>query len=196
MSTSTSTSAATRTVDGVELPVAGTWAIDPSHSTVGFVVRHLMVGRTRGRFGAFDGVVTVAEDPTASSVEVTIDAASIDTRDETRDGHLRSPDFFDVERHPSLTFESTGVVPVGAGRWSVTGTLTIRGEARPVTLDVEYEGTEVDPWGNQRAAFTARTEVDREAWGLTWNQALETGGVLVGKKARIELEVEAVLQQG
>lgn len=184
----------TRDLEGTTIPAAGTFTIDASHSSVGFVARHLMVAKTRGRFGAFEGTVVIADRPEDSSVEVTIDASSIDTRDETRDAHLRAPDFFDVEQFPQLTFRSTAVRHVGGERWSVDGDLTIRGVAKPVTLDLVLEGVVGDPWGNQRAIFSAQTEVDREAWGLTWNQALEGGGVLVGKKIRIEIEAEAVRQ--
>ena len=176
---------------GVILPEAGTWDIDPSHSTVGCSVKHLGIARTRGRFGSFSGTVEVAERPEASRVDVAIEAASVDTRDETRDEHLRSDDFFAVAEHPELRFVSTGVQGSGE-RWTLDGDLTIRGVTRPVSLDVTYEGGATDPWGGTRAGFTARTEVDREAWGLTWNAALETGGLLVGKKVAIELEVELV----
>ena len=183
-----------RTIDGQEIPAAGAYSLDVSHSSVGFSVRHLMVGKTRGRFAAFTGTVVVAEDPLASSVEVEIDAASIDTRDEQRDGHLRSPDFFDVENHPTLSYRSTRVTPAGQGRWNVDGELTIRGVTRNVPLEVTYEGSVTDPWGNPRAGFSAKAELDREAFGLTWNQVLETGGVLVGKKVTIEIEAEGVRQ--
>ena len=125
---------------------------------------------------------------------MTIQAASIDTRDEGRDGHLRSPDFFDVEQHPTLTYRSTGVAPAGKGRWNVEGELTVKGVTRPVPLEVTFEGAARDPWGGERIGFTASAELDREAFGLTWNQALETGGVLVGKTVKIEIEAEAVRQ--
>ncbi|HEY8524798.1 MAG TPA: YceI family protein [Acidimicrobiales bacterium] len=184
--------ALTRTVDGLEVPTPGTFELDPAHSHVGFSVRHMMVSRVRGRFASFSGVVTVADDPAASSVEVTIDVASIDTRDETRDNHLRSPDFFDAEKYPTITYRSRGVTVTGPGRFTVQGDLTVRDVTRPVDLDVTYEGVAKDPWGNQRFGITATTEIDREDFGLTWNQPLETGGVLVGKSARIEIEAEAV----
>jgi len=185
------------TIDGARstgqsgLPAPGEWQIDPSHSSVEFVVRHLVVGKSRGRFADFSGKIQVAEVPEQSSVEVVIQAASIDTRDERRDGHLRSADFFEVDSYPTIEFRSTAVEPHG-DTWKVTGDLTIKGRPRPVVLDVELGGLVTDPWGNSRAAFSASTEVDREDWGLTWNQALEGGGLLVGKKARIELEIEAV----
>lgn len=186
------TQTATRTVGGIELPVPGTYHLDASHTYVGFSVRHLAVSKLRGRFTSLDGVVTVADDPLASSVEATIDLASVDTRDEQRDEHLRSVDFFDVERHPSMDYRSTGLTPAGDGRYVLEGELTIGGVSRPVSLDLAYEGALVDPWGNQRFGFSARGEINREDFGLTWNQMLETGGVLVGKKVTIEIEGEAV----
>jgi polyisoprenoid-binding protein YceI len=183
-----------RTIDGVEIPAAGTWAIDPSHTHAGFSVRHLMVSKVRGRFAAVSGTVTIAEDPLDSHVEVAIDTASIDTRDEQRDAHLRSPDFFDVENYPTMTYRSTAVRPSGKGRWLVEGDLTLHGVTRPVPLEVAFEGAGSDPWGGVRAGFSARAEIDREDFNLTWNQVLETGGIAVGKKVAIELEVETVLQ--
>jgi polyisoprenoid-binding protein YceI len=190
----TETTPVTRTVDGTVVPAAGAYALDPAHSHVGMSVRHMMVSRTKGRFADVSGTVHIAEEPLESFVEVEIQAASIDTRDETRDGHLRSPDFFDVEEHPTIGYRSTKVTPAGRGRWTVDGDLTVRGVTRPVALDVAFEGGAKDPWGGDRIGFTARGELDREAFGLTWNQALETGGVLVGKQVRIEVEAEAVRQ--
>ena len=186
------TTNATRTVDGVDLPAAGTWEIDGSHSAAAFSVKHLMVSKVRGRFGSVQGAITIADEPTASSVAVTIDAASIDTNDAGRDEHLRSADFFDVEQFPVLTYRSTAVRHVKGSRWEVEGDLTIRGVTRPVVLDTELLGATVDPWGNERVGFFATTEVNREDFGLTWNQVLETGGLLVGKNVKIQLEVEAV----
>jgi polyisoprenoid-binding protein YceI len=184
----------TRTVDGVQLPEAGRWEIDRSHSSVEFVVRHLMVSKVRGRFGEFSGALVIGDAPEQSAVDVVIDAAGIDTGDSTRDEHLRSPDFLDVAAHPLLAFRSTGVRRAG-GRWAVDGELTVKGVTRPVALDVEFEGAATSPWGQQVASFTASTEIDRDDFGLTWNQALEAGGVLVGRKVRIELSVEAILQR-
>jgi polyisoprenoid-binding protein YceI len=183
---------ATRVVDGLEVPAPGAFELDPSHSHVGFSVRHMMVSKVRGRFTSFTGAVTVADDPTVSRVDVTIDVASIDTRDEQRDGHLRSPDFFDAEQFPTITYRSTSVTAKGGGEFAVHGDLTVRGVTRPIELDVTYEGVAKDPWGNQRFGLSATTEIDREDFGLTWNQALETGGVLVGKTVKIEIEAEAV----
>lgn len=191
MSTAT---AATRTFEGVEVPTPGTFAIDASHTNVGFVVRHLMAAKVRGFFTAFEGNVTIAEEPLASSVEVTIQADSFDSRDAGRDEHVRSADFLDVENHPTLTYRSTGV-RIEDGDWKVDGELTIRGTTKPVTLDLDIDGVVQDPWGNQRLAFTAETEINREDFGLTWNQALETGGVMVSKKVKIQIEGEAVRQE-
>lgn len=186
------TQTATRTIDGVEAPRAGTWTIDAAHSSVEVIARHLMLAKVRGRFGSFAGEIVVGDTPEDSGVEVTIDAASIDTGEPKRDEHLRSPDFLDVENHPTLTFRSTEVRRTGERTLEVDGDLTIRGVVRPVTLDVEYLGVTQDPWGNTRAAFSATTEIDREEFGITWNQALETGGVMVGRKLKVELEVSAV----
>lgn len=183
---------ATRSFAGVEIPVEGTYQLDPTHTSVGFVAKHLMVTKVRGRFTEVEGSVTVADDPLASSVDVTMQSASIDTRTEDRDAHLRSPEFLDVEQFPTLSFHSTAVRHAGGNEFEVDGDLTIKGVSRPVTLAMELDGVVGDPWGGQRLAFTASTEIDREDWGLTWNVALETGGVLVSKKIKIEIEGQAV----
>lgn len=193
-------STTTQNLRATHLPATGTWNIDASHSEVGFSVRHLGISKTRGRFGAFTGTLDVnAEDPSKSSVEVEIDAASIDTKDAGRDEHLRGEDFFAAEQFPTVSFRSTAVRGADgeAGgsdmkRWVVEGELTIRGVTRPVVLETELVGLERDPWGNDRVGFAATTEVNREEFGLTWNAALETGGVLVGKNVKIHLDVEAV----
>jgi polyisoprenoid-binding protein YceI len=182
----------TRKVDGRAVPAAGTYTIDPTHSSVEAVARHLMVTKVRGRFAQFAGTVEIAGDPTESRVDAEIQAASIDTNEPQRDEHLRSPDFLDVDRFPTLRFASTAVRPAGKARWLVDGDLTIRDVTRPVTLYVEFLGGGTDPYGNEKVAFSATTELDREAFGMTWNQALETGGVLVGKTLQVELEVQAV----
>ena len=187
-----STITAVREHNGHAIPEPGTYALDPSHTTVEFVGRHLMITKVRGRFDEFSGEVRIADVPEESSVDVTIAAASVNSSEARRDEHLRSADFLDVEAHPTISFRSTGVAPGKNGRWKVTGDLTVRGVSHPVVLDVEFDGATTDPWGGQRLGFSASTEVDREDWGLTWNQALEAGGVLVGKKVRIELNVEAV----
>ena len=170
----------------MEIPAAGTYAIDRSQSSVEFVGRHLMITKVRGRFTDFDGEIEIAEPPEGSSVVASIATASVHTADDMRDGHLRGPDFLDAEQYPTITFRSTGVEPGARGSWKVHGDLTVRHVSRPVVLDVEFDGTR-----GERIAFRASTEVDREHWGLTWNPALETGGLLVGKRVRIELRVEA-----
>jgi polyisoprenoid-binding protein YceI len=190
----TTVSPATRTHDGVDLPLPGTYAIDVSHTSVGFVARHLMVSKTRGQLPVLSGTITIGDDPADSSVEVSIDAAGVETGDEKRDGHLRSADFFDVEQHPTIAYRSTRVTPQSSGHYDVEGDLTVRGVTKPVRLQVTFEGAVTDPWGNVRGGFAASAEIDREDFGLTWNQVLEGGGVLVGKKITIEIEAEAVLQ--
>jgi polyisoprenoid-binding protein YceI len=184
---------AVRTIDGLQAPAPGTYPIDASHSVVEFVVRHLGLAKVRGRFNEFEGTIVVADDIADSRVDVSIRAATIDTRDEGRDTHLRSADFLDAEQHTTLEFHSTAVRQQG-GSWIVDGDLTVAGQTRPVTLDVEFEGTATDPWGNDRVGFSATTKINREDFGLTWNQALETGGWLVGKEIKIELSVEGVKQ--
>jgi polyisoprenoid-binding protein YceI len=175
-------------------PAAGTYAIDASHTHVGFKARHLVVAKVRGSFSDVAGSVVVAEDPLASSVEVTVGLASVETGDEGRDGHLRSADFFDVDNNPTMTFRSTGVRRVSDDRYEVDGELTVRGITRPLTLHTTFEGTATDPWGGERAIFSATGKVNREEFGLTWNQALETGGVLVGKDVDLDIEAEVVKQ--
>ncbi len=184
----------TRDYQGVQVPETGTYTLDKGHTTIEFVGRHLMITKVRGRFTDFDGQIVIGESPEQSSVEVTIQTASVDSSDEKRDGHLRSPDFLDVENYPTITFRSTKVDLNPDGTAKVTGDLTVKDVTRPVTLDVEFDGAQADPWGGQRLGFSAHTEIDREDWGLTWNVALETGGVLVGKKIRLEFNVEAVKQ--
>ena len=185
------TAESVRTVDGRPVPAAGSWTVDAAHSTVEFVARHLMVTKVRGRFSDYDAVIDIAEDPAASGVNVTIQTASISTGDAARDGHLTSTDFFDAETYPTITFASTRVTPAGESAWKVDGNLTVRDTTKPVVLDVEFGGIAQDPWGNDKAFFSASTEVDREDWGLTWNQPMANGGVLVGKKIKIELEIQA-----
>jgi len=192
--TSTPANPAVRTVDGAEVPAAGTYALDASHSEVGFAVRHLMVSKVRGRFSDVAGTIEIGEKPYDSSVSVSIGTASIDTRDEQRDGHLRSGDFFDAEAWPTMTYQSRSVREAGKGRYVVEGDLTIKGVTRSVPLELTFEGGATDPWGGLRIGFSARAELDREEFGLSWNQALETGGVVVGKKVTIEIEAEAIKQ--
>jgi len=185
---------ADRVIEGIALPEPGDWQLDPVHTSVEFVARHLMVSKVRGRLTNASGTIHVAESPAESSVEVDIDAASVETGDAKRDEHLRSPDFFDVERYPKITFRSTRLEGESPGRFLVHGDLTVHGVTRPVTLEAEYHGWTSSPLGDRRAGFSATTEVDREDFGLTWNVAIEAGGVLVGKKARLEFEIEAVKQ--
>lgn len=167
-----------------------TWNIDPAHTQAEFSVKHLMIATVRGHFGNVSGTVAIQnDDPTTAKVDVSIDAKSLDTRDEKRDAHLRSPDFFDVEKHPTIGFRSTQVERAGGG-FRLTGDLTIAGVTRPVTLDVEDEGRARDPWGNEKAAFSATTKIKRSEFGLMWNVALEAGGVLVGDDIKITIEAQ------
>ncbi len=180
-------------ITATDLPV-GTWEIDPVHSSAEFSVRHMMVSKVKGRFTKLSGTITVAEDPLASSVEATIDATSVDTHDPTRDNHLRSADFLDVESYPTITFASTEV-RAGSGGHQVVGDLTIRGVTRSVTLDLEHNGTGPDPYGGVRTGFSATTEINRKDFGLVWGAAIEgTGGAVVGDKVSIALEIEAILK--
>jgi polyisoprenoid-binding protein YceI len=183
-----------RTVDGVEYPAVGTYAIDVSHTRLGFAVRHMAVSKVRGNFTDFSGTLELAENPVDSKISVTIQAASVDTHDENRDNHLRTNDFFDVENNPVWTFTSTAIRPRSASEWDVDGDLTIRGVTRQVTLDATLEGVVQDPYGNHRVGFSATTSIIRDDFGVSFNAALETGGVVVGKKVDIDLEVEATLQ--
>ncbi len=190
----TQVEATTRIIEGVEYPPAGTYVLDPAHTRLGFAVRHMAVSKVRGGLNAFEGSLVIGEDPLDSKVEVSIDATSVDTRDEARDNHLRSNDFFDVENHPRWSFESTGVRPTGDDRWEVDGDLTIRGVTRPVTLRTVFEGVVRDPYGNLRLGFTATTSIDRNDFGVAFNAVMEAGGLVVAKKVEIEIEAEAVLQ--
>lgn len=171
------------------------WEIDSSHSGIHFSVRHLVIAKVRGQFSRWSGTLQVpAQGFERASLDVIIDAGSIDTGVTDRDAHLRSADFLDVEQFPEITFKSTKVEAAGADRHRVLGLLTIKGVARAVALDVENLGRAKDPWGNERAAFSAKTSVDRRDFGLTWNQVLETGGVMVGERIDIEIEIQAVRQ--
>jgi polyisoprenoid-binding protein YceI len=185
---------ATRTRDGVAIPAPGAFALDPAHTRVGFVARHLMVSKVRGSFTGVSGEITVAEDPADSCVTATIDSATIGTGSPDRDAHLRGPDFLDAERFPALTFRSTRLVDLADSSFTLAGDLTIRDVTREVALRVDFGGVVRNPWGTEVIAFTARTEIDRESFGITWNQALETGGVLVGRTVTIEIEAQALRQ--
>jgi len=173
----------------------GTYVIDPSHSRLGFVARHAMVTKVRGALldvtgqGHFD-----AESPTRSSLQVTIQATSIDTGNRDRDDHLRSNDFFEMETYPEITFTSTAVTPTGDDTYDVSGDLTIKGTTKPVTVPFEVSGPSQDPWGNTRIGLEGQLKVDRKDWGLAWNAPLETGGVLIGEKVTLEFDVAAVRQ--
>lgn len=176
------------------LPSPGTYVLDPMHTRIGFVARHLMVTKVRGQFREFAGSITIGDDATGSSAEATMQAASIDTNAPDRDNHLRSGDFLEVERYPQLTFRNARVLSQDGSAFRVAGDLTVRDTTREVTLDVELDGVVTDPYGNEKLAITARTEIDREDFGLTWNVALESGGVLVSKKVTIEIEAQAARQ--
>lgn len=167
------------------------WKVDLAHSTVGFEVKHMMVSKVKGTFDAFTVNVEAEDlaDLTGAQIDVSIDTASISTRNEERDGHLKSADFFDVENYPTITFKSTAIEKSGDD-YKVTGDLTIKDQTHPVTLEVEYGGSGTNPWGVQVYGFEGKGKVDREQFGLTWNAALETGGVLVGKEIKLKLELE------
>jgi polyisoprenoid-binding protein YceI len=187
------TMSTTESVDRVGVPPAGVWVIDPGHAEVGFVGRHFGLTKIRGRFTDVQGTLTTTEDIEQSSVEVTIDMASVDSGDRTRDDHLRSADFFDVERYPRATFRSAAISATdGSGR--LVGDLTIKDVTRPVDLTVEYLGRVTDPWGNDRVVFSAAALINREDWGLTWNMLLDAGGWLVSKEIKLEIEVELIRQ--
>ena len=193
MTGTTPAAAARRILAGTMLPAPGRWQIDPDHTDVAFIGRHFMLTKVRGRFTGVTGAITVAEQPGESTAEVTIDMASVDSGSQARDDHLRSPDFFDVARHPTAAFTGRAAGWQGT-RGQLAGNLTIRGVTRPVTLQAEYLGHVADPWGGQRAIFTAQGALNREDWDLTWNMLLDGGGLLVSKDIRIEIEAEAVLQ--
>jgi polyisoprenoid-binding protein YceI len=176
-------------------PVRTTWTIDAAHSQVEFAVRHLMISTVRGRFAGVRGtVVTDDSDPRTAQVDVTIDVHTIDTREAQRDAHLRSADFFDAERFPVLTFTGTRVTDVKGDRFKLVGDLTMHGVTREVTLDVTSEGRGKDPWGGERAGYSAVAKVNRSDFGLTWNQVLETGGIAVGDEIKIALDLELIKQ--
>ena len=172
------------------------WVVDPAHSQATFSIRHMMISTVRGHFRVLSGHLEIDEqNPAKSWVEAQIETASIDTRDPNRDNHLRSADFFDADHYPALTFKSTNVEHVGGTHYKVAGDLTMHGVTKPVTFDAEYFGQGKDPFWNQRAGLNARATINRKDWGLNWNQALETGGVLVSEDVRIEIDLSAI-QQG
>jgi polyisoprenoid-binding protein YceI len=181
----------------IALPVlahADNWALDPAHTNVEFTVRHMMISNVKGQFQKTSGMVTInGNDPTSAKIDATIDATSIDTRVDKRDAHLKSPAFLDVDKFPTITFKSSKVEADGTGKWKVTGDLTLHGVTKPVVLEVESTGTPItDPMGNTRAGASATTKISRKDFGLTWNQPLETGGVMVGDDVAISIDVEAI----
>jgi polyisoprenoid-binding protein YceI len=184
----------TRQFQGLTVPTPGSFSLDPAHTRASFTVRHLMVSKVRGAFTGVTGTIVIGEDPLKSSVEVSIATASIDTGVADRDGHLRSPDFLDAEKYPEVTFRSTSLLEPHGNEFKLVGDLTIRDTTRPVTLEVEFEGVANSPYGQEVIGFSATTEIDREEFGITWNQALETGGVMVGKKVKVEISAEGVRQ--
>jgi polyisoprenoid-binding protein YceI len=190
----TDTAAASREFEGLVIPAAGTYELDAAHKRVGFVVRHLMVSKVRGEFATATATITVAENPLESSVVATIQTASVNTGQPDRDNHLRTGDFFEAEKYPTLEFRSTGVKSHEGNEFVLTGDLTIKGVTKEVELEVEFEGVGRSPYGFDLFGFSATTEIDREDWGLTYNMALETGGVMIGKKVKIEIEGEAIRQ--
>jgi polyisoprenoid-binding protein YceI len=182
---------ATMIVNGLELPAPGTWAVDPHHTEVSFVGRHLGLSRTRGRFTRVDGTVHVGADPSASTIDITIDMASVESGSDRRDDSLCSPHWFDVASHPTARFRSTSVIMDGTGA-AVTGDLTLKGITRPVVLDVEYLGSTEDPWGNNRAGFSATATINREDWGVANNLAFDTDRLLVSKRIQLEIDLELI----
>jgi polyisoprenoid-binding protein YceI len=189
-----SDSLASRTFEGLDIPVAGTYELDPNHQRVGFVVRHLMVSKVRGNFGEATATITITDDPMQTAVSATIQTASINTGQTDRDNHLRSGDFFESEKYPTMDFRSTGIKSHDGDEFVVAGDLTIKDVTKPVELKVEFEGVGRSPYGQDVFGFSATTEINREDWGLTWNVALEQGGVMVSKNIKIEIEGEAIKQ--
>ncbi|AVH57808.1 MULTISPECIES: YceI family protein [Streptomyces] len=178
---------------GADLPPPGPWTADPVHSSIAATAQHLGISSVRGRFADFSSTIEIApDDVTKSRVEATISAASIDSGNAMRDGHLRSPDFLDVETYPWITYRSTGLTPAGSDRWTVHGELTMRGVVRPVDLDLAYLGTGADPWGGTRAAFRATAELHREDFAMSYNQVLQAGISAVGTTLKVELDIQAV----
>jgi polyisoprenoid-binding protein YceI len=180
-----------RPFEGLTIPGPGTFKLDANHTTVGFVARHLVVSKVRGSFTDVSGSIEVAENPLDSKVEVVIAMASITTGQADRDNHLRGADFFEIEKYPTMTYRSTGVKSHKGNEFVLAGELTVRDVTREVDLEVEYDGTIISPYGQEVIAFTARTEIDREAFGITYNQAIEAGGVMIGKVVKVEINTEA-----
>lgn len=183
----------TQILSPADAPIApaGVWNIDPSHSTIGFSVKHMMIATVRGHFTEFAGSITI-DDASGTVISGIVQAGSIDTNEPQRDEHLRSGDFFDAANYPQILFTSTGIERRGDGQYALVGDLTIKDVTRQVTLDATVNGEGVDPWGNQRLALEARGQINRKDYGLNWNQLLETGGVLVGEKVTITLDLSTV----
>jgi polyisoprenoid-binding protein YceI len=173
---------------------AGTWAVDPVHSTVGFSVKHLGIATVRGKFDEFQGTLEIGENDDSARAYGTVQGVSVNTNDAGRDEHLRSADFFGVEQNPELRFESTEIVQVDEDSFDISGNLTMNGVTNPVTLKAEVQGTETDPWGNERVALEVRGQLNRGDWNMTFNQALGSGNLLVGEKVRLELDISAIKQ--
>jgi polyisoprenoid-binding protein YceI len=184
----------TREFRGLQIPVAGTYTLDAAHKRVGFVARHLMVSKVRGNFDEATATIVVGEDPLQSSVSATIQTASVFTGQSDRDNHLRTSDFFEVAKYPTIEYRSTGIKSFEGNEFVLEGELTIKGITKPVDLQVEFEGAGRSPYGHDVFGFSASAEIDREEWDLTWNVALESGGVMVGRKVKIEIEGEAIRQ--
>ena len=198
MSTTSSATATPASTDALSATntTTSTWIVDPAHAELAFAVRHLMIATVRGRFGAVTGTVTVDEtNPHAAKIDVTVEVGSIDTRQEMRDNHLRSPDFFDAANHPTMHFVSKRIEGDPTAKFRAIGDLTIRGTTKEVVLDVVAEGRGKDPWGNDRAGFSATSKISRESFGLLWNQALEAGGVAVGDEVKLTLDFELIRQK-
>lgn len=183
-----------REYEGSTIPLPGTYTFDSAHSRVGFSVRHMMVAKVRGQFAPPAGSFVIAENPLESSVTVEIDWSTIDTGDAKRDGHLKTADFLDVEKTPTLKFVSTGVRHVKGDTWALEGDLTVGEVTKPVVLDLEVNGVGRDPYGNVKVGFDATTKINREEFGMTYNAALETGGVMIGKEVTVEIDIEAAAQ--
>jgi polyisoprenoid-binding protein YceI len=173
---------------------AGTWTVDPAHSTVGFAVKHLGIATVRGKFDQFEGTLEIGENDESARAYGTVQAVSVNTNDSGRDEHLRSADFFGVEHNPELRFESTAITQIDGDTFDITGNLTMNGITKPIKLQAEVEGTETDPWGNERVGLEVTGQLNRGDWNMTFNQALGSGNLLVGEKVRLELDISAVKQ--
>jgi polyisoprenoid-binding protein YceI len=184
----------TREWEGLTIPTPGSFSLDVAHTTIGFSVKHMMISKVRGRFEEFTGTINIAENPLESTAEATIKTASINTNQADRDNHLRSDDFFSAEKYENITFRTTRIAGHSGDEFKVVGELTIRDVTKEIELTLEFGGVGTSPWGAEVFGFSLTGEIDREEFGLTWNQALETGGVVVGKKVKLEIEGEAVRQ--